>query len=196
MCFGQCVFFLQPPRPLLRPRPCPQVSDAVYLAAACLLSSTASIDLSQFSMTSQHLETPFPLSTWDTAHPKLRPSVALLTCPACLRLPSPAPLRRECSECSLVVVSRGLSATKGINLNMEKLETCSVMRGSFILLDPRTWRTNCFQLWIGYLLWNYMNQIYISHWWKKKRRLEEYWFTFRCHASHMLTHRNTDKHKV
>lgn len=113
-----------------------------------------------------------------------------------LRLPSPAPLRRECSECSLVVVSRGLSAAKGINLNTEKWETYSVMRGSFILLDPRTWRTNCFQLWIGYLLWNYMNQIYISHRWTKKRRLEEYWFIFCSHAFHMLTHRNTDKHKV
>lgn len=38
-----------------------------------------------------------------------------------LRLPSPAPLRRECSECSLVVVSRGLSAAKGDKLKHGKM---------------------------------------------------------------------------
>lgn len=46
-------------------------------------------------------------------------------------------MRRECSECSLVVVSRGLVAMKGINKNTEKLETYSDMRESCFSCGPK-----------------------------------------------------------
>lgn len=62
------------------------------------------------------------------------------------------------------------------------------------VLDPRTVRTNCFQLWISFLFGNYSNQIYIPDQWKKKKdQLEEESPFIICrHTFLNHTHRHTE----